>query len=99
MAVQALEDIQFRGYFECYAEVILVSGAVRNSIRDTPTGKNSHVFVHPSTPDTPVEEHPVCFLSLYQSSRLNPLRRKKIKGTTTLTERCQIASIAFVVKA
>lgn len=39
MAVQALEDVHFRGCYECLPDVILVAGAIRNSIKDTPSGQ------------------------------------------------------------
>lgn len=38
MAVQALEDVHFRGCYECLPDIILVSGAIRNSIKDAPSG-------------------------------------------------------------
>lgn len=38
MAVQALEDVHFRGCYECLPEIMLVAGAIRNSIKDTPSG-------------------------------------------------------------
>lgn len=39
MAVQALEDVHFRGCYECLPDIILVSGAIRNSIKDVPSGQ------------------------------------------------------------
>lgn len=38
MAVQALEDVHFRGCYECLPDIMLVAGAIRNSIKDTPSG-------------------------------------------------------------
>ncbi|KAE8745210.1 hypothetical protein FOCC_FOCC008101 [Frankliniella occidentalis] len=39
MAVQALEDVHFRGCYECLPDIMLVAGAIRNSIKDTPSGQ------------------------------------------------------------
>ncbi len=45
MAVQALEDVHFRGCYECLPDVMLVAGAIRNSIKDTPSGKKPLLFL------------------------------------------------------
>ncbi|KAG8227489.1 hypothetical protein J437_LFUL002378 [Ladona fulva] len=56
VAMQALEDIHQRACYECYADVILVTSAIRNSLKVNPSGQPSDgpmgisVALSPATP-------------------------------------------------
>ncbi|XP_046399028.1 protein FAM126B isoform X2 [Ischnura elegans] len=56
VAMQALEDIHQRGCYELYADVILVTSAIRNSLKVNPSGQPSDgpmgisVAISPATP-------------------------------------------------
>jgi hypothetical protein len=51
IATQALEDIYGRACYEGYAQVVLVTGAIRNSLQVNPSGTTQHASHYVITGD------------------------------------------------
>lgn len=52
IATQALEDIYGRACYEGYAQVVLVTGAIRNSLQVNPSGTEQHATLCVITEDS-----------------------------------------------